>query len=149
MLPFHCSGKNMVLGLQRPACDAIFATNSLLWHWTGHFALQVLFLTSKIHPLGQIISKFPSSSGIRFGDVRRQEFCELEICRYMLIYVITVSVNSICWIMIRAQNAVFTLSDHSCRSGFWLISATGVPGCLGGNWIWKGLLKGPAGSPGE
>ena len=143
MLPFQCTGKNLVLGLQRPICNAMFATNShpLLWHWIGHFALRGLFLTFKRHPFGQITSKFPSSSGIRFNDVGRQEFCELEIHRYRLIYVITVSVNSICWIMIRARKAVFTHSDHSCRSRFWLISATGAPGCLGGNWIWKGLLK--------
>lgn len=46
------------------------------------------------------------------------KFCELEIHRYMLIYVIPVSVNSICWVMIRVEKAVFTHSDHSCRSRF-------------------------------
>lgn len=132
-----------------PVSDVISSTNSLQWPWIGHFALWGQFLTYKMHALGQITSKFPCSSGIQFGDVRRQEFCELEIYRYMLLFVITMSVNSTCWIMIRAQNAVFTHSHHSCRSRFWLISATGAHGCLGRNWIWKGLLKGLAGSQGE
>lgn len=30
MLPFQCSGKTPVLGLQRPICNVMFAMNSLL-----------------------------------------------------------------------------------------------------------------------
>lgn len=36
----------------------------------------------------------------------------------MLLYVITVSVNSICWIMIRAEKAVFTHSDTAAGVDF-------------------------------
>lgn len=81
-------------------------------------ALGGLFLTYKVCSLGQITSKFPFSAGIRVGDVRRQEFCKLEIHRYKLMYVITMSVNSICWIMIRAQNTTFAHSDRGCRSRY-------------------------------
>lgn len=97
----------MLFLLLIPACD--IEQDTALWG---------LFLTYEMCSLGQITSKFPFSSGIRVGDVRRQEFCELEIDRYKLIYVITMSVNSICWIMIRAQNATFTHSDRGCRSRF-------------------------------
>lgn len=77
--------------------------------------LGSLFLASKRLPLGQRTSKTPSSSSIQ-SDVGRQEFCKLDINRYMLIFVIIMSINSICWMMIRARNAVFTGSDHSCGS---------------------------------
>lgn len=90
-----------------PSCDIEQDTA----HWG-------LFLTCRMCSLGQITSEFPFSFGIRVADVRRQEFCEPEIYRYELIYVITVSVNSICWIMIRTHNAVFTHSDHSCGRRF-------------------------------
>lgn len=81
-------------------------------------ALWGLFFTYETCSSGPITSKFPFSSGVRVGDVRRQEFCKLEIHRYKLIRVITMSVKSICWFMIKAQNAAFTHSDLSCGSRF-------------------------------
>lgn len=86
-------------------------------------ALRGLFLTFKRHPLGQIT--LCSLPALAFDSVMLKTVCELEMMQiHVLIYVIPVSVNSICWVMIRAEQAVFTHSDHSCRSRFWLISAT-------------------------